>query len=501
MLSQRLVAVKCINNTCPVVIETLIASTVQVLMDNSAYNNGLGVVTSKLISDYRDQSMSVCDLFSESLLYVDNVDTAISVATNKFTKSYDGNFRNIVIFFTVSAFLSFVSIVASIRLMLSQTQQYVQKEKQIMQYLFHEIRNPLNQIMYSIETLSADNLTESKNACEAAGTFILDVLNNVLLMASLENQRRSNINETFCMPDIIKQCCNIFSNRKAIQYTLINTNSQQHNDWWYNGCYKAIKQIIVNLLSNAVAHSGAESTVDIQCELLSTNGDQHLLKISVVDDGPGLSETIKSMLFQKFSAVNRRSGTGLGLYLCQCLVHNLGGTLTVESPYRFENKGTCFSFTVILTSVSKPVIETKSVQETDMKSLSLLICDDETFNLKILRHTLVHTGLKFDTIQQCDTLEECLVLCSATKFDLIFLDEFFKHSFPVTGSQYIEKLRKNGVVAPIIIASANTSDEDQMVFTKRGAIANITKPYPIAKDMKILVQDIVNGRFKNSTKL
>ena len=498
MLSQRLIALRCLNSSCFIDNSKVEQSAVRIMIQNSSNNPELVVDTKMFLNNYFESSVSTCDLFAQSLQYVDNVDRFINNDLIFFVNEYQRNFYSILVFFIVMTLLIIASVAVSIKLMIVKTQQSIQQEKEIMQYLFHEIRNPLNQILYSINTLSHENLRITKKSCEAAGSFILEVLNNVLLMASLENRKDKIHTDVFSLFEICKECCEMFSSR--IQIDLIA--KQDHvkpSDLWYRGHFKALKQVIVNLISNSIAHCAEDVRITIEFEILSKEGEFHSIKISIIDDGPGLSDYMKSFTFNKFSAINRRSGTGLGLYLCQQLTIRLGGDISVESPFRFANKGTCFSINVRLENVLEPpqrVLVTES-DILNLKPLTILICDDESFNLKILNHMLLRTDLQIDKIHQCDSLQECLQLCLDVNFDLIFLDEFFKTEYPLTGSQFICKLRESSIQSPIVIASANCSDEDAVLFKKRGALTNISKPYPLPKELRKLINEILSDSFKS----
>lgn len=202
----------------------------------------------------------------------------------------------------------------------------------------HELRTPLNAVIGFSEMMAremfgpigsaryrdyASNINES-------GRHLLDLINDLLDMSRVELGHRRLDEETVTLGEIIAPCVEMVRGTIRAGSVAIDDDALER-DVALRIDRRAIRQVIINLLSNAVRVSPAGATVAIASEPTPGGG----LRLTVTDDGPGIPAAEREALFRPFSGVDverpRRHGdTGLGLWISRSLVEALGGTLTLE---------------------------------------------------------------------------------------------------------------------------------------------------------------------------
>ena len=140
---------------------------------------------------------------------------------------------------------------------------------------------------------------------------------------------------------------------------------------------KALRQIISNLLRNAITHSACK-TLTVSADIQPINSSSARLTVSIADDGKGINPELQSRLFESFTRGDSQTeGKGIGLSVCNELVTNLGGQLVLESDGK---TGSCFSFTLTLgieeTDDSLPTPEPLKLESSLLEGISVLVVED-----------------------------------------------------------------------------------------------------------------------------
>lgn len=401
----------------------------------------------------------------------------------------------------------------------------LESEQRMIQYLFHEIRNPLNHVVNGIECVLLDTpclsheAMEQLKACRQGGELITRLLDDVLNIAKLESGVPLNLSRT-CVSDV---CANIVrvsglsATSRGIRCVFVQGPQA---GGYYQADSTRLSQILINLLSNSVKYVGDGGLVRLRMDVESRTPRGHQIMFSVEDDGPGVSEKEQESIFMKYRTFHRNSGAGLGLHLTSVIVARMGGKISVKSPVPGSKRGAIFAFTIILSETDESLpprkpgrcgklpeaLSTISKQSirlplalsgvrtggggnggngdsplVSMQALKVLVVDDESINVRILVRKLERDPFAAFgwSVETASSLPECLE--KATKgpphYDVLVLDEHFRGD-SVTGSNYIATLRAGGVKAPIFMCSANCSRSDEVRYERLGAVGVLPKPIP-----------------------
>ncbi|MEJ1958439.1 MAG: ATP-binding protein [Nitrosomonadales bacterium] len=199
----------------------------------------------------------------------------------------------------------------------------------------HELRTPLNAILGFAQLLEAGAppLTSGQmirlQQIIKAGWYLLDLINEVLDLAVIESGKLSLSREPVSMTEIMRECQSMTESQAQKRGILVSFVPFDKS-WFANADRTRVKQVLVNVLSNAIKYNREHGTVEVKCSCTPDH-----LRIIVKDSGVGLPPDKVLQLFQPFNRLGQENGTeegtGIGLVVTKQLVELMGGSITVES--------------------------------------------------------------------------------------------------------------------------------------------------------------------------
>lgn len=358
----------------------------------------------------------------------------------------------------------------------------------------HEIRTPINAILGMNEMI----LREEKDPAirgyagniQASGNSLLSIVSDVLDISKIESGKLEIIPVDYEVNSLISDCCNMAAGRAKAKELELLVECADNVPMKLCGDETHIRQIIVNLLTNAVKYT-EKGTVKLIVSGRFTDGG-FVLKVDVSDTGIGIAEENLPQLFtqfQRFDLQRNRNieGTGLGLSIVKRLCDLMSGTITarsvlgsgstftVELPQKVVDSTPCGGVNLNYSAGA----EHEYHHSFEAPEARILAVDDLPVNLLVIANLLKETRIKIDT---AGSGRECLDKCSQQKYDLILMD----HMMPeMDGVQTFEKLHGDksspNFETPVIMLTANALAGMREQYMDVGFADYVSKPVRGAK--------------------
>lgn len=358
----------------------------------------------------------------------------------------------------------------------------------------HEIRTPINAILGMNEMI----LREEKDPAirgyagniQASGNSLLSIVSDVLDISKIESGKLEIIPVDYEVNSLISDCCNMAAGRAKAKELELLVECADNVPMKLCGDETHIRQIIMNLLTNAVKYT-EKGTVQLIVSGRFTDGG-FVLKVDVSDTGIGIAEENLPQLFtqfQRFDLQRNRNieGTGLGLSIVKRLCDLMSGTITarsvlgsgstftVELPQKVVDSTPCGGVNLNYSAGA----EHEYHHSFEAPEAKILAVDDLPVNLLVIANLLKETRIKIDT---AGSGRECLDKCSQQKYDLILMD----HMMPeMDGVQTFEKLHGDksspNFETPVIMLTANALAGMREQYMDVGFADYVSKPVRGAK--------------------
>ncbi len=298
-------------------------------------------------------------------------------------------------------------------------------------HVSHEMRSPLNGVISALTLLSDEDLQgRSRDLIDLASKSaarLLEVINFTLENAALDSGGSAAEDQVFDLDALFDECL-MLGRAKAIEKNLeLLRIGHQAFSHLYLGKAWLIKQVLTNLLGNALKFS-VEGSISLEVKLISSRNDNvHVIAFVVRDEGPGIPSDALGMLFEPFAmglseATRSEQGTGLGLSIVKRFVGILGGEIHVESTM---GEGATFSFELALTRSlehdEKPARRSRVADHAYRIIGRLLLVDDLETNLLLNAYIFESLGLTVVTANGGGKAVE-IVRNDPSAFDVVMMD-------------------------------------------------------------------------------
>ncbi len=360
-------------------------------------------------------------------------------------------------------------------------------KSEFMSRMSHELRTPLNSVLgfaqiLQMEMSSAEEL-ELIGYIVKSGGYLLELINEVLDISRVESGSIAVELEVVSSAELVRQCVEMVSAQAFEHDVTIIDNCD--NDCYVRADFQRLKQVLVNLLSNAIKYNVRGGSVTLDCD----DADGRM-RLSVTDTGPGVAPDLHERLFAPFDRLDAESrgieGTGLGLALSKGLMEAIGGSIGVESA---PGAGSTFWLDLPIASPAPSDRDRTTYDDSprrppgDVTTATLLYIEDNIGNVRLIERLLQHRP----KVRLLSSLQGSLGVELAQQHhpDLILLDV---HLPDLSGFEVLERLSADGRTSsiPVIMLSADASQEQIKRFTDAGVKDYLTKPLDLEYFLTLL---------------
>lgn len=356
----------------------------------------------------------------------------------------------------------------------------------------HEIRTPINTIIGLNEMILrediSDEIAENAINIQNASKMLLTTINDILDLSKLESGKMDIVPTQYEISSMFSDLVNLVWIRAHQKDLEFKVDIDPEIPSMLYGDEVRIKQVVTNLLTNAVKYTSAGSvTLTAKGERIAA--DQILLRISVQDTGMGIRKESLDDLFSSFKRVDETDnrhieGTGLGLNISKQLIEMMGGRITVDSVY---HKGSVFTIEIKQRIVNvRPIGAINFAAQKQLNQRSryrqtfiapdarILVVDDNSMNLMVAVKLLRDTKVQVDT---AESGKEALKKTAETAYHLILMD----HMMPeMDGAATLRAIRSQTKgfcqKTPVIALTANVMSDAAQVYQNMGFDGYLAKP-------------------------
>ena len=390
-----------------------------------------------------------------------------------------------------------LKIIEELNIARDQADKANNAKSEFLSNMSHEIRTPLNAIVGFSQALEEENLPdEAKDEVKdiiMASQSLLEIVNGILDISKIEANKLEIVNAEYDFNKVLEELVALTRARMGDKPLQFKTSFDPTIPTVLYGDHTRIKQIILNLLTNAVKYT-KEGYINFKVDSVIKE-DVCRLIISVEDSGIGIKEENINKLFSKFERFDLEKnitieGTGLGLAITKKLVDLMNGKIVVQSTY---GEGSRFTVAIDQKIVKTPTItikdqnEQKEVKAFDVSGKRILVVDDNKLNLKVTTRLLKEYNVEIETI---DSGFECIEKIKAGQtYDLILMDDMMPK---MTGTETIAKLKQiEGYNIPTIALTANAISGMKEKYMKAGFDGYLSKPID-KLELNRIINDFLN---------
>ena len=363
----------------------------------------------------------------------------------------------------------------------------------------HDIRTPINGIR-GMATLAKHHLGEQEKEIGyidkiiTSSDYLLDLVNDILQMNKLESGKIYFENKSFDIRMLLKETieiCRLHAEEQDIKLSLKRFKTDHAH---LMGSPLHLKQIVQNLITNAIRYNRAGGRVDITLEEIGFDGEKAIYEFVCADTGIGMSEEFQKHLYEPFAQENDNggssySGTGLGLPIVKQLIEHMGGSIEFTS---MKGKGTTFLVKIALrvdNNYKRQEQEDTKIEKISIDGINILLVEDNEINMQIARELLEAKGAVITEAHDGKEAVQIFEISREGTFDVILMDIMMPEMDGLDATRYIRGLKRSDAMSiPIFAMTANAFIEDINQSREAGMNEHFSKPLNMDEVIKMIWQ-------------
>jgi signal transduction histidine kinase/CheY-like chemotaxis protein len=367
-------------------------------------------------------------------------------------------------------------------------------KSQFLANMSHEIRTPLNGVIGVAQALANTGLsaqqTEMLELIHSSGRTLQVLLSDILDLARVESGRLELSEEAFDLGRAVRDAARLYEASAREKGLRFFVEIGPEADCWIAGDVVRLKQILTNLVSNAVKFTD-EGFVSLTAAAGPPRDGAPTLRFSVEDTGIGFDSHTRERLFSRFEqadgAITRKfGGSGLGLAISRQLAEMMGGDLDCESE---PGGGSAFILTVPFRAAEPPAMSGAALVEdeaAERRTVRVLLADDHPVNRRVVEMILAQADVALTSVEDG---AQALQAVRDADYDLILMDMQMPVMDGLTATREIRLHEAAMGLArtPVVMLTANALAEHISAAEAAGADLHLAKPFDAAELLNLLV--------------